>query len=209
LQLLGVRAYAFGYEGQHRSKISITPAPLPPSGLEFNARFTDPSEGANLPEGAFSVFGTAAFPNLGTTPAGDHPAIKRVDVSVDDSSFASPIQATLDEISNTWSAPIPRLAVGSHSLYARASIDRNPSAASTLHLTVQDTQSSPRVQWQVVPFGTVPSATGWQLATGLLNSSFAIDTRGYGAGRFTIYTRLLEQGAQTAITSVNARFSGR
>jgi hypothetical protein len=209
VQLLGVRAYAFGYEGLHRSKISITPAAIPASGFDFNAQFTDPSEGAKLPEGAFTVFGSAAFPNLGTTPAGDHPSIKRVDVSVDNASFASPIQATLDESSNTWSAPIPKLSVGAHTLYARAAIDRNTSPVSTLHVTVQDTQSSPRVQWQVVPFGTAPSATAWQPASGLLSYSFVVNTATYAAGRYTIYSRLLEQGAQTAITSVNARFAGR
>jgi hypothetical protein len=209
VQLLGVRAYAFGYEGLHRSKISITPAAIPTSGFDFNAQFTDPSEGAKLPEGAFTIFGTAAFPNLGTTPAGDHPSIRRVDVSVDNASFTSPIQATLDESSNTWSAPIPKLSVGAHTLYARAAIDRNTSPVSTLHVTVQDTQSTPRVQWQVVPFGMTPSAAAWQPASGLLSYSFVVNTATYAAGRYTIYSRLLEQGAQTAITSVNARFAGR
>jgi hypothetical protein len=209
VQLLGARAYAFGYEGQHRSKISITPAATPASGTAFNAQFTDPGEGAKLPEGAFSVFGTAAFPNLGTTPAGDHPVIKRVDVSVDDASFANPIQASLDEASNTWSAPIPKLAVGAHTLYARAALDRNTSPASTLHLTVQSAAAAPRVEWQVVPLGATPSATGWQPAAGVLSYSFVVNTATYPAGRYTIYSRLLEDGAQTAITSVNARFAGR
>jgi hypothetical protein len=209
VQLLGVRAYAFGYEGQHRSKISITPAAMPASGLDLSAQFTDPSEGAKLPEGAFTVFGTASFPNLGTTPAGDHPSIKRVDVSVDDASFASPIQASLDESSNTWSAPIPKLSVGAHTLYARAAIDRNTSPAATLYVTVQSTQSAPRVEWQAVPFGAATSATGWQPAAGVLSYYFVVNTAAYPAGRYTIYTRLLEQGSQTAITSVNARFAGR
>ena len=209
VQLLGVRAYAFGYEGLHRSKISVTPAATPASGFDFNAQITDPSEGAKLPEGAFSVFGTAAFPDLGTTSAGDHPVIKRVDVSVDDASFAHPIQASLDEASNTWSAPIPKLAAGAHALYTRAAIDQNTSPVSARHITVESAASGPRVEWQVVPFGTAPSSTGWQLASGVLSYSFSVNTATYPAGRYTIYSRLVEQGAQTAITSVNASFSGR
>jgi hypothetical protein len=209
VQLLGVRAYSFGFDGLHRSKISITPAAMPASGFDFNAQITDPSEGTTLPEGAFNVFGTAAFPDLGTTPSGDHPVIKRVDVSVDDASFAHPIQASLDEASNTWSAPIPKLAAGAHTLYTRAAIDQNTSPVSTRHITVASSASGPRVEWQVVPLGTAPSSTGWQLASGVLSYSFSVNTAAFPSGRYTIYSRLVEQGVQTAITSVNASFSGR
>ena len=76
------------------------------------------------------------------------------------------------------------------------------------HITVLDTQTTPRVQWQVTPRGGTPSAAAWQPATGLLSYSFQIDTRTYGKGDFTIHTRLVEQGAPTATTSVNAKFSG-
>jgi hypothetical protein len=209
VQLLGVRAYAFGYEGQHRSKISITPAPLPASGLELSARFTDPAEGSSLPEGAFSVFGTATFPDLGTTPAGDHPTIQRVDVSVDDPAFGAPIQASLDAASNTWSAPIPALAPGAHTLYARAARDTTTSVAAALHLTVRSAAAAPRVEWQVVPLGGTPTASAWRPASGVTSYAFSLDTSGFAAGRYTIYARLLEAGVQTAITSVNARFAGR
>jgi hypothetical protein len=206
VQLIGTRAWSFGYEAQHSSKIVIVPASTAGSSLDFNTTVDDPAEGAKLAEGAFNVYGTATFPNLGTTPAGDHPTIKRVDVSVDDGTFANPIQANLDESSGAWWAPIPRLAVGAHTLYARASLDRNSSPVTTRHITVLDTQTSPRVQWQVTTRGAAPSVTGWQQASGVLSYVFQFDTRTYGKGDFTIYTRLVEQGAPTASTSVNAKF---
>jgi len=65
-----------------------------------------------------------------------------------------------------------------------------------------------RVEWQVVPFGSQPGAGSWQPASGLPQYAFQVDTRQYGAGTFQIYVRLLENGVQTAISSVKARFSG-
>jgi len=208
VQLIGARAIAYGYEGEHRSKIVIVPAALPVSGLDFGVTISEPGEGATLAEGAFNAYGSATFPDLGGTPAGDHPAQKRVDVSVDDANFANPIQANLDEASGSWWAPIPRLAPGAHKLYARAQMDTNTSPVATRHITVLDTQTSPRVQWQVTPRGGTPTESAWQPATGVLSYSFQIDTRSYGKGDFTIHTRLLEGGAPTASTSVNAKFSG-
>jgi hypothetical protein len=207
VQLVGARAWSFGYEGQHSSKISITPA-AGTSGLDWGITIDDPAEGAQLSEGAFTAYGTATFPSLGTTPAGDHPSIKRVDLSVDDATFANPIQATLDEASGNWWAPVSRLSVGAHALYARASIDRNSSPVLTRRITVLDTQTTPRVQWQITPRGGTPTAAAWKPATGLLSYSFSFDSRTYGKGDFTIHTRLLEQGAPTAATSLNAKFSG-
>ncbi|HEX9437896.1 MAG TPA: S8 family serine peptidase [Candidatus Limnocylindria bacterium] len=212
VQLIGARAWSFGYEGQHRSKITITPAAIPTDGsLSFAASFGEPAEGAKFPEQtAFSASGYVSFPDLGTTGSGDHPAVKRVDVSVDDATFAKPIPATL--MLNTvgtqgsWSAPIPGLTTGAHTLYARAQIGENKSAASERHLTVEDTKTSPRVQWQIVPAGASPAADRWTAANGLLSWSFQFDTRTYGKGDFDIYTRLLEGGVQTAITSVRSKF---
>jgi hypothetical protein len=208
VQLIGTRAWSFGYEGQHRSKVVIVPAGMPPTGLDFGATITDPAEGAKVADAPFTAYGSAAFPNLGTTEAGDHPTIKRVDVSVDDGTFASPIKANLDEASGAWSAPIPRLAPGPHKLYTRASIDTNRSPVSTRNITVLDTQTSPRVQWQVTPAGTAPAASGWQEASGLLSYAFTVSTPTYGKGDFTISVRLLEGGVATASASVLARFSG-
>jgi hypothetical protein len=207
VQLIGARAWSFGYEAQHSSKITITPA-TNTTGLDFGVSISDPAEGAQLPEGAFDAYGSATFPSLGTTEAGDHPTDKRVDVSVDDPNFADPVQASLDEESGAWSAPIPRLAPGNHTLYARAQMGTNRSGVTVRKFTVLDTQTAPRVQWQVTPRGGTPTDAAWQPATGVLSYSFEIDTRTYGKGDFTIHTRLLEGGAPTASTSVNAKFSG-
>jgi hypothetical protein len=208
VQLIGARAIAYGYEGQHRSRIVITPAAMPGSGLDFSVAITEPTEGARLAEGAFTAYGSTTFPDLGTTEAGDHPAERRVDVSVDDPNFADPVQANLDEASGAWSAPIPRLAPGDHTLYARAQMGDNRSAVAVRKFTVLDTETSPRVQWQVTPRGGTPTEASWQPATGVLSYSFTFDSRTYGKGDFTIHTRLLEGGAPTATTSLNAKFSG-
>lgn len=106
VQLIGARAWSFGYEGQHRSLITIIPAPLPPTGLEFGAAINSPAVGEEVPNGEVVALGTAQFPDLGSTEAGDHPTRKYVDVSVDDPNFGSPIEATLDEASGMWSAPL-------------------------------------------------------------------------------------------------------
>jgi hypothetical protein len=206
VQLIGARAIAYGYEGQHRSKIVIEPG-APASGLDFGVSISDPAEGARLGEGAFTAYGSATFPNLGTTEAGDHPADRRVDVSVDDPTFANPIQANLDA-SGAWSAPIPRLAPGDHTIYARAQMGASLSDAAVRNITVLDTQTSPRVQWQVTPRGGTPTDAAWQPANGVLSYSFSFNSRTYGKGDFTIHTRLLEGGAPTATTSLNAKFSG-
>jgi len=129
-------------------------------------------------------------------------------VSVDDTTFANAIQATLDESSGMWSVPVPRLAPGAHALYARASIDRNSSPNATRNVTVLDTQTSPRVQWQVTRVGTAPTEAGWQPAGGLLSWAFSVNTKTYGKGDFTITVRLLEQGVTTATSSVLVHFSG-
>ena len=208
--LIGVRAWSFGYEGQHRSKITITPAPIPAE-LDHGVTITEPAEGAKVPDQTpFTASGFASFPALGTTEAGDHPAAKRVDVSVDDPTFANAIEATLtlnaDETAGSWSAPIPGLAPGSHTIYAKARLGDIDSPVTHRTFTALDIKTTPRVQWQIVPDGASPSADGWTSATGVLEYSFQFDTRAYGSGSFDIYTRLLEGGAQTAITSVRARF---
>ena len=207
VQLIGARAWSFGYEGQHSSRISITPA-ANTSGLDLGATISDPAEGAKLAQGAFNAYGSATFPSLGTTEAGDHPTDKRVDVSVDDPNFANPVQASLDVASGAWSAPIPSLAPGDHTLYARAQMGTNKSAVAVRKFTTLDTKTAPRVQWQITPRGGTPTEAAWQPASGVLSYSFSFDSRTYGKGDFTIHTRLLEQGAPTATASVNAKFSG-
>jgi len=182
---------------------------LPESGLEFGAAITSPAEGEEIPNGEVVALGSAQFPDLGTTEAGDHPTRKRVDVSVDDSNFGSPIEATLDEASGTWSAPLGHLTAGSHTLYTRAAIDTNYSPVTSRSFTVSTLSGDERVEWQVVADGAQPDPASWQPANGLLQYSFEVNTRVYGKGTFQIYMRLMKGDAQQAITSVTAKFSGK
>jgi hypothetical protein len=144
--MIGARAWSFGYEGQHRSLITIIPAPLPPTGLEFGTAITSPAQGEEVPNGEVVALGTAQFPDLGSTESGDHPTRKHVDVSVDDPNFGSPVEATLDEASGVWSAPLGRLTLGAHTLYARAAIDTNYSAVTSHSFTVSALSGDERVE---------------------------------------------------------------
>ena len=203
----GARAWAFGYEGEHRSKIVIVPGG-DTTGLDFGVAISDPGEGTTRTEDPFTVYGSADFPELGTSEAGDHPSEKRVDVSIDDPSFADPIQATLDDPSGSWWAPVAALAPGAHTLYARAQAGTTVSPVATRHFTTLDTRTSPRVQWQVTPMGAQTSDAAWQPAGGLLSWAFSFDSRSYGKGTFTIHVRLLEGGIATASSSVDVKLSG-
>ena len=209
VQMIGARAWAFGYEGQHRSLITIIPAHLPATGMEFGAAITSPAEGEEVPNGEVVALGSAQFPDLGTTEAGDHPTNKRVDVSVDDPAFGSPIEATLDEESGAWSAPLGHLATGEHTLYVRAAIDTNYSPVTSRSFNVSVLSGEERVEWQVVADGAEPDPASWQPANGVLQYSFEVNTRTYGRGTFQIYVRLMRGDDLLATTSVNARFSGR
>jgi hypothetical protein len=209
VQMIGARAWAFGYEGQHRSLITLIPAPLPETGLEFGAAIVSPTEGEEVPNGEVVALGSAQFPDLGTTEAGDHPTRKRVDVSVDDPNFGSPIEATLDEESGAWSAPLGHLAPGEHTLYVRAAIDTNYSPVTSRFFTVSVLSGQERVEWQVAADGAGPDPASWQPANGVLQYSFEVNTRTYGRGTFQIYVRLMRGDDLLATTSVNARFSGR
>jgi hypothetical protein len=209
VQLVGARAWAFGYEGQHRSLITIIPAAMPETGLEFGVNIAGPTEGEQVPNGEVAAFGTASFPELGDTEAGDHPTRKRVEVSVDDPSFGTWVNATLDEASGEWSAPLGRLAPGAHTLYVRAGIDRNYSAVAERSFSVSTLAGDERVEWQVVARGAAPDGAAWRPANGVLQYSFEINTLEFGAGQHDLYVRLLQGGHQVAITSVRVRFSGQ
>lgn len=209
VQMIGARAWSFGYEGQHRSVITIIPAPLPPTGLEFGSAINSPTESEEVPNGEVMALGTAQFPNLGTTEAGDHPTRKHVDVSVDDPNFGSPIEATLDEASGIWSAPLGHLTPGAHTIYARAAIDTNYSPVTSRSFTVSMLSGDERVEWQVVANGAQPDPASWQPANGVLQYSFEVNTGLHGKGTFQIYVRLMKGNAQVAITSITAKFSGK
>ena len=142
-------------------------------------------------------------------PSGDHPTRKRVDVSVDDPNFGSPVEATLDEASGAWSAPLGRLAPGAHTLYARAALDTNYSPVTSRSFTVSALSGDELVEWQVVASGAQPDPAYWRPANGVLQYSFEVNTSIHGRGTFQIYVRLLRGGTQVAITSVTGRFSGR
>jgi PKD repeat protein len=201
VQFLGTRSTAFGFEGAHASRIQVTPAAMPPSGLEFGVTIDEPADGAEVTEGQVVAGGRVAFPDLGTDPtgAGDHPTTRRVDVSVDDPSFSSPIKASLDEASGTWSAPLGELSRGEHTLYARASIDRTTSdvVSSTFRVV-----SQARVEWQVVRQNSAPDPSRWQRADGLATWSFGFDTASHAKGPNSIVARLVEPGGETARHSV-------
>lgn len=207
--LLGSRAFAFGYEGAHASKITIEAAELPSTGLEFGVTVDTPAEGESVAAGSSVVAGgTATFPDLGSDPtgAGDHPTRKRVDVSVDDPTFGNPAEADYDAESGTWTAPLGSgLGEGEHTLYARAAVDRTTSEVVSRTFRVRPNAV---VQWQVVEdkkHATIDPA-GWQDATGLASWSYSFDTAAYGKGRFVIVTRLVEGGVETARQVVRARF---
>ena len=209
VQLIGTRAWSFGYEGQHRSVITIIPASLPPTGLEFGVTIHSPAQDEEVPNGEVAALGTAQFRDLGSTEPGDHPTRKRVDVSVDDPDFGSPIEATLDEASGAWSAPLGELTPGTHTIYARAAIDTNYSPVTSHSFNVSALSGDERVEWQVVASGAQPDPAYWQTANGVLQYSFEINTRVHGKGTFQIYVRLIKGDAQVAITSVTAKFSGK
>lgn len=206
VQLLGARSWAFGFEGAHASKVRIRPAALPPTGLEFGVTITEPAAGSSVAEGDKVVAGGGyAFPDLGDDPtgAGDHPTPRRVEVSVDDPAFGSPIEATLDGRTGTWTAPLGTLTPGRHTLYARATQDRTTSRTASSEFTV-----TPRsqVQWQIVDRNRTPAPDAWRPAEGVSNWRFTFDTATYGSGAKTIVTRLVDGDIEVARHSVRARF---
>lgn len=204
VQLLGTRSWAFGHEGGHASKVTITPAAVPATGFEFGADIASPSDGDVVDEGTTVVAGGAYhFPDQGTDPtgAGDHPTTHRVEVSLDDQSFADAVEATLHD--GTWSAPFTGLDAGSHTLYARARTNDTVSDVQAVTFTVRP---ATRVEWQVVDLNAAADPSAWRDATGVSSWSFSFATSTYGTGVHTIVTRLVSGGAVLAERTVSARF---
>lgn len=190
-----------GYEGAHASRLSLEPAALPPTGLEFGATITSPADGSRVAAGETVVAGGGfAFPGLGTD---GRPETRRVQVSVDDPAFGSPVSATLDEASGTWRAGLGRLGVGEHTLYARAMRDGTPSEVVRTAFRVMP---DARVEWQVVDRNSPTDPAAWRPATGLDDWSFRLTTSAYGKGHKTLVARLVEREAETARATVRARF---
>ena len=206
IQLLGVRAYAFGHEGAHASKVAIVAAPLPATGFDFGATIETPADGSTVASGSTIVAGgRASFPDPGGDPtgAGDHPTRRTVEVSVDDPAFGAPIEASLDEASGTWSAPLGELADGAHTLHARARVGTTTSAATSVSFTVGP---DARVEWQVVAKNAAPDPAAWRTATGIEAWQYSFATGDFGAGQRTIVTRLVSDGLELARATVRARF---
>jgi hypothetical protein len=207
IQLVGVRAWSFGYEGAHASSVTITPAPIPETGFEFGASITSPADGDVLEHGDNVVAGGfGSFPDQGSDPtgAGDHPADRRVEVSLDDATFAAPIEASYDSTSGAWSAPLGNVGDGGHVLYARA---RMGEVVSEVDSSAFSIRPSTRVEWQIVSKNGAPSPTAWQDAAGLSTWSFSFDTAAYGRGAHTIVTRLVSDGLVLQQRSVSVKLS--
>ena len=173
-------------------------ADLPASDLEFGVTITEPADGSAVAEGQpVTAGGSYAFPDLGEDPtgAGDHPTTERVEVSVDDPSFADPIEATLDPETSTWSAPVGVLDPGEHTLHARAMRDGTASEVASSTFTV----SSPAaVEWQVVDKNGATDPEAWQTASGFASWSFGFDTGSYGNGPHTVVVRVVHGDVELA-----------
>ncbi|CAN5337308.1 hypothetical protein BH24CHL10_BH24CHL10_02400 [soil metagenome] len=207
VQLIGARSWAFGFEGAHASKVVLDPAPMPESGLEFGVTITEPADGSTVTEGEpVTAGGSYAFPDLGSDPtgAGDHSTTERVEVSVDDPSFGSPIQATLDQASSTWSAPLGDLARGEHTVYARALRDGTSSEVASSTFTVA---SPATVQWQIVARNGPTDPAAWQTASGFESWSFEFDTAAYSRGTHTIVTRVVHGDVELAHKTASVKFT--
>jgi hypothetical protein len=206
IQLLGVRAYAFGHEGAHASKVAIVAAPLPASGLDFGVTIDEPADGSSVVAGSEVVAGgRVSFPDLGSDPtgAGDHPSTRGVEVSLDDPDFTDPIDASVDEASGTWQAPLGAVDAGMHTVHARARVDTTTSeVASSTFGAAPDA----RVEWQIVERNAAPTPDGWRTADGIASWSFAFSTGDYGKGQRTLVSRLVEGELETARATVSARF---
>jgi hypothetical protein len=206
VQLIGARSWAFGFEGAHASKVTIEPAPIPASGLAFGVTITEPADGSTIGEGeTVTAGGSFAFPDLGDDPsgAGDHPTTERVEVSLDDPAFGSPVEATLDRNFSTWSAPLGEPALGAHTVYARALRDGTASEVASSTFTVE---SLTAVEWQVVGRNGPTDPGLWQVASGFDAWSFGFDTATYGGGRHTIVVRVVHEGVELARQTAAVRF---
>ncbi|TDB76752.1 S8 family serine peptidase [Micromonospora sp. KC723] len=206
VQLLGARSWAFGFEGQHASRVQITPAPLPPAGLDFGVTVDSPAGGSAVSEDETVLAGGRyAVPDLGEDPtgAGDHPSQRRVEVSVDDASFGNPVKAVLDPATGTWSLSLGRLPVGEHTIYARARVDSTTSAVTASTFRVAPNAV---VQWQVVDRNGAADHTGWRAVEGLTDWTFNVDTHRYDSGPKMILVRLVERDIETARDAVQVRF---
>lgn len=197
----GSRAYAFGYEGGHASRIAIFAADMPATGLDFGVTIDEPANGAQVGSPVIAG-GRFSFPDMGQDPtgAGDQSTTRRVDVSVDDASFGGPIEATLDPDSGTWSAPLGDLADGQHTVYARASI--NGSTFSDVESVAFRVGPAALIEWQIVKGNKAVDHANWQVADGVSDWYFDFGTASYDTGANTIVVRVVGDGLVLAQETV-------
>ena len=128
---------------------------------------------------------------------------RRVEVSVDDPTFASAVVATSAD-DGTWGAVVPMLplADGPHVLYARAVQDGTASPTAAVAFEVRRTiVPGFLVQLQVVPEGAAPTPAGW---SNVADASGAGDYSRWVArpaaptvsGRYQLVARLLRDGVE-------------
>ena len=168
---------------------------------------TEPADGSAVTDGeSVTAGGSYAFPDLGEDPtgAGDHPTTETVEVSVDDPSFAAPVEATLDAASSTWSAPLGALPVGEHTIYARAVRDGTASETASSTFTVV---SPAAVEWQVVAKNGATDPDAWQTASGFDSWSFGFDTAAFGNCPHTIVVRVVHGAVELARQTVAVKFN--
>jgi hypothetical protein len=109
----------FGYEGDHASNVSVIPAGGG-SAVDLLATITSPSSNGRIQAGTATVTGSAQFGDQAVT------SLRKVEVSVDDPTFANPVAATTSDDFTSWSARVP-VGDGQHTIYARAVQDRRTS----------------------------------------------------------------------------------
>jgi hypothetical protein len=155
----GTRSFAYGYEGEHVSTFTVTPA-TDLGALDFGVTTDQPAAGSDLPAAPFTVRGAVAFPALGADPqkAGFHPVVEQVQLSVDDPEFRRPLYGVVDRTAGTYAVDVPALGPGEHTLRVRALRDRTPSPVTTSTARVAGGQQPPAEQ----PPAEKPPGTGGQ-----------------------------------------------
>lgn len=206
VSLFGTATWFFGYEGDHATSLTFaTTAGGGGGGDPLGAVINSPAPGTVVDpakQPTLAVGGTATF------PAAD--AANRVEVALDDATFAAPTTATLGT-DGTWGASFDAtsLADGTHTVHARAVDTSGQATAAPVEFTVTRPVQQPDdpsvVQVQVVPAGSAPNAGGWIVTNdtspdGDLSSwSAALDIGHLPKGEYDVHARLMVDGAAAAL----------
>ena len=138
-RLAGHAEWAYGHTQDHSSRVKITPGPAPEAGDEFAVTIArPPSARTAVTADGLDLAGLVGLPDPGLDTdlhnAGFRPVRTRVQIAVDDPTFADPHYADVDEAAGTWSATIDDPGPDA-TVYARVLRDRTPSAVATLSLS--------------------------------------------------------------------------